>query len=823
MWQPRTEHASAVASLISEALGHATNDRHREIAGQFDSWTQEPELAGYLTHIMASSVYPAEVRVAAGYSLKSTLEKLQKPVAEDIQVYIRRGLEHALTDPVVQQPASSLAATVYLKLPCNTLILDIVFRLIHEPATLSVGLASLCKIIEDVREDSELWKQLESPEHSQALSLLIPKVIDCSNTAKFKVVNQLLFIMPSALIPWVSRYTEEVLRSTSTFDMSICEAILTLSTLRKDLLRPHFAVCADYMLRSLVSPHARLSCDFWVEWLEKPLLVEPHLPQLLHLLLELLIITDQDLMSLMPESDTEFRYDKGEGEGHWTIRKEAACLLDKLSDAFGPQCFTLLQSDIQTKLLSAQWQQQESGLLALGALTFGSGPAIRPYLPNLLPYLWDKMSSPERLVRAMALWTASRLTDDIVGLGLLQEYLARVMRGVGDGDAVVRTAACTAFCVLVTRESEELRKFVEEVMTFFATALPLYKGRSLLSLLDAISSLAEAQPDSFSLHPQPLLDSLMSLWRSTDNSDRLIWAIYETLSATAAALGPSFSTYCGVLLERCVHHITQALADALEKQFGVKALELLGACVESAGTTLQPTLEALGLISLTIQCLGDQERAIRQYACATLGDIVATMPDCVGKYGKELVPRLTGCLELLPEGSDVHDTFLSAANNAICTLGEIAIRAPAVIREYIPDILLKAISLWKEPVRLPQFRANVMAAIGKMGVSEPSAVGEYFRDYFPAWCRALATVPASQEKGDSYLGALGALTARADVAFKHFGSVVEAVLNYPEALEAVRTASLLLFSTMQRTDPTQWSSAVDSLSLSTRSSLQALA
>lgn len=809
---------------MSEALGRTTNDRHREIASQFDSWAQEPELAGYLTHIMASSGYPAEVRVAAGHSLKSTLEKLEKPISEDIQVYVRRGLEYALTDPVVQQPASSLAATLYLKLPGNTLILDIVFRLIHEPATLSVGLFSLCKIIEDVRENSELWKQLESPEHSQALNLLIPKVIDCSDTAKFKVVNQLLYIMPSALIPWVTRYTEEVLRSTSTFDMNICEAILTLSTLRKDLLRPHFSTCADYMLRSMISSHARLSCDFWVEWLEKPLLVEPYLPQLLHLLLELLIITDQDLMSLMPDSDTEFRYDKGgEGEGHWTIRKEAACLLDKLSDAFGPQCFTLLQADIQAKLLSQQWQQQESGLLALGALTFGSGPAIRPYLPNLLPYLWEKMTSPERLVRAMALWTASRLTDDIVGMGMLQEYLGKVMRGVGDGDGVVRTAACTAFCVLVTREGEELGKFVKEVMAFFATALPLYKGRALLSLLDAISSLAEAQPDSFNQSPQPLLDSLLSLWRSTDNSDRLIWAIYETFSAAAVALGPYFASYCGVLLERCVYHITQALADALEKQFGVKALELLGACIECVGAALQPTLEALGLIPLVIQCLADQERSMRQYACATLGDIVATMPGCVGTYGKELVPRLVGCLELLPEGSDVHDTFLSAANNAICTLGELAIRTPAVLQEYVPDILLRAISLWKEPVRLPQFRANVMAALGKMGASEPSSIGECFGDYFPAWCRALATVPASQEKADSYLGALKALAIRTDVAFKHFGSVVEAVLNYPEAPDTVRTASITLFSTMQRADPTQWSSAVDSLALSTRTSLQALA
>lgn len=115
-----------------------------------------------------------------------------------------------------------------------------------------------------------------------------------------------------------------------------------------------------------------------------------------------------------------------------------------------------------------------------------------------------------------------------------------------------------------------------------------------------------------------------------------------------------------------------------------------------------------------------------------------------------------------------------------------------------------------------------MAALGKMGMSNPMAVAECFSDYLPAWCRAMGNVPASQEKADSYLGALNALSMRPDVSFRHFGNVVEAVMSYPEAPAQVRTAYIAMFSRMQSSDTTQWTAAVQSLSDSVRSALQAL-
>ena len=64
-----------------------------------------------------------------------------------------------------------------------------------------------------------------------------------------------------------------------------------------------------------------------------------------------------------------------------------------------------------------------------------------------------------------------------------------------------------------------------------------------------------------------------------------------------------------------------------------------------------------------------------------------------------------------------------------------------------------------------------------------------------------------------------ALAIRPDVAYKHFGSVIEAVIEYQEAPPEVNIAALGLFSVMQNCDVQQWSSALKSLPVALHSSL----
>lgn len=98
------------------------------------------------------------------------------------------------------------------------------------------------------------------------------------------------------------------------------------------------------------------------------------------------------------EEDDDF-FDDEDGTGEWNIRKCSAATLDVLAVSFGAELLEILLPHLRDKIFDAEWQQRESGVLALGAIAEGKfsilgieasidpmqavSPALSPIFRNL--------------------------------------------------------------------------------------------------------------------------------------------------------------------------------------------------------------------------------------------------------------------------------------------------------------------------------------------------------------------------------------------------------------------------------------------------------
>ena len=65
------------------------------------------------------------------------------------------------------------------------------------------------------------------------------------------------------------------------------------------------------------------------------------------------------------------------------------------------------------------------------------------------------------------------------------------MKSIMSNENIVQQAACTAFCILISRNPEELYGYLDSILNIFGTCLEFYKGKALINLLDAVCSVAD--------------------------------------------------------------------------------------------------------------------------------------------------------------------------------------------------------------------------------------------------------------------------------------------------------------------------------------------
>jgi len=780
MWQPTPDYLQNVTNLITEAFSSPSNVRQKEIAQQIEKLQQDSQFPCYLLCVLRNSNLPLNIRLASGYTLKSSLEKnLELPW--NCLEFLQKGILGALEDTSLTSATSSIAAAFYLKVDGWPQLLELLAQKTEQEYSMSTFL----KVLEDISVYPAMIDLLETSEYQEPLKVLVPKLLVCAESGAvyaIKCFNLLVNIMPSVLIPVVPRYLEALLRlknlEYTEIREQVAEGLFALSSTRKDLVSSRFSECAEFMLQML---HTKPGCNFFSEWLERKNLVFPYLVPLLSYLLNNLKVTQEDLMEIMPEQE-QARFEKESEVSRWTQRRESSVLLDSLARHFGDQCFHILQQQIETLVMDSDWVNVESGLLAVGALAQGAHNAIVPYLPKLFNFFLQQMQNPQRLVKSMALWTASRFTDDIIQTEMFKPYLQSVMRCVMEPDHLVQVAACTAFCVLVCRNPLELFEYLDEVLKIFSQAFEHYTGKALLNLLDAIASIADVLGEDLNQenYVSSILPPLIKLWNKTQDNDKLIWTLSETLTSLTLALGSVMDRYANPLISRCCRLINLSVNGA-EKQFAMKGLELAGAVIESVSCL--PDLSEL--CSLVNQSLQDKDVGVRQYAAATSGDLFIKAQSCVLALIDDFATKLLNCIVLIQASEDISDLYLLATNNAVCSFAELTVQFTQTASPRIPEFLERVIPIAKQHLKIPQVKLNIMQSLGKVGLSNPHALAGALDEVFDHWCVSIKNMPHSDDKGNSFRGMCRALAVNPSVLDTKFQYFADAIVAYPEPDEDV--------------------------------------
>lgn len=108
-------------------------------------------------------------------------------------------------------------------------------------------------------------------------------------------------------------------------------------------------------------------------------------------------------------ANQEDEEEEDENTYQYTLRKEAACLVERLARQFEEDAFSKVQSKLEQYLGNeTNWILRESGILCLGALARGAFEAITPHFEHIFPFLMQSLESPEGLLRATTCWALSR-------------------------------------------------------------------------------------------------------------------------------------------------------------------------------------------------------------------------------------------------------------------------------------------------------------------------------------------------------------------------------------------------------------------------------
>mmetsp|Transcript_19194 Transcript_19194/g.44677 ORF Transcript_19194/g.44677 Transcript_19194/m.44677 type:complete len:909 (+) Transcript_19194:106-2832(+) len=468
------------------------------------------------------------------------------------------------------------------------------------------------------------------------------------------------------------------------------------------------------------------------------------------------------------ESDDEDEQNQRSGGAwgaEWTARKAAASSLDNLSHAFSQDLLPLVLPMIQQKLEDPNWEVQESGVLALGAIAFGCMNGLVQFLPKVLDLLLKLCDAPKPLLRSISCWTAARFSNWIclpqnpqreqVLKAVLSTFLTRVL----DKNKRVQEAACSAFATLEEEARHGLTPYLNDIVTTLVQAFQYYQAKNLLILYDSVGTLAEcvgAELDKPAF-AEPLLRCIMQKFEAIPDNDRSLVPLFECLSALAQNTPNSMAPLFPIVVQRCMRIILhgaragqmfQQNPNEFEKpdREGMGAsIDLLSGIVEGTQGRAEEVLRQQNFIVVIPECLADTSLQVKQSAFALVGD-------CAKFCISFLVPILP---QLFRFAADSLRQGLSptVSNNAAWAIGEVCVRVPPdVMSQYLDDLVKALHSVLVRPQQQVLLRRNVCITLGRLGMVCGHMMGNMYPEFGAIWCTTMRIARHDQEKENAFQG-----------------------------------------------------------------------
>ncbi|KAL7668753.1 hypothetical protein ACOME3_009444 [Neoechinorhynchus agilis] len=513
----------------------------------------------------------------------------------------------------------------------------------------------------------------------------------------------------------------------------------------------------------------------------------------------------------------------------WTVRKCAAAALDQLSNMFSSRLFNALLPAVQS-MLSEQcdWITKEAAILALGAVANGCMDSINSHLPGLIPYLLKFTDDQAPLVRSITCWTIGRYGNWIITESeMIDRVLEKILIRMVDQNKRVQEAACSTLANLEDDVPKAmLAMFAEPILKAINEAFGLYQSRNLLILYDTLSGFCDCLSEDLR-HPQiehAIMRPLMEKYRTVQDSDPMIFSLFECLGVVAVAFRDHFNQYAPPIIHRCVSIIESHL-DGDEVNYIVVPLNLLSSitgAIGSIGGVLEDSVRSLRLIEFMPRLLTHSSADVRQSSFALLGDLVK---HAFGLFCHCLQPVTQICCDCIKS----QPSSIPVCNNVMWALGEIVKhigqaeldQVAAHLQLMISSIIGPIVQILNTNSRSKHVFDNTTITILHIAYVWPSLISPILNTIIENVCKALNRISSENEKDLAIMGLLKAVRLNGNVVGVHMTSLCSAVLSTQN--KRVRDMMIELFKDLQRTvDSETWAQAILGLTPEVKTQVQAM-
>ncbi|KAG0304471.1 hypothetical protein BGZ98_005487 [Dissophora globulifera] len=861
-WQPQPEGLNQLTQLVRDSMS-PDNAVQTQVREQLESFRNVPEYNNYLIYILTQM--PQELpttRAIAGLLLKTNIQYHASDIREDVLNYVKAlALRHVGDpDPDVRNTLGTVITTILSRtsimswpevLPHLMSLLDS-----QDPNVVEGAFKALVKICEDSSDELDMEINGERP-----LNFMIPKIITYFQSPVVAIrvcaltcINQFITRKSQSFMVNIDAFVEGLGRLSNDTHPDVrkhvCQAMVMLLEVRPDKLIPQINSVVEYMLYSTKDDDESVAleaCEFWLAFAEQDALQEhlrPHLDRVIPVLLQGMVYSELDIMSLdvddedatVPDraedmkprfhhakthttgnaaaatgdaagADVDSNADEDEDEDEddeddddiymeWNLRKCSASALDVLSAVYGNSMLDILLPLLQRELFHAEWKHRECGILALGAVAEGCMSGIEPHLPTLIPYLITTLNDAKSLVRAITCWTLGRYarwcvfpTNPEDRPTYLMPLIEGLLKMVSDSNKRVQEAGCSAFATLEEEACEALVPYLFHILQTLVHAFSTYQQKNLLILYDAIGTLADSVGSA--LNEKQYIDLLMPClidkWQNLPDDDRDLFPLFECLSSVTTALGQGFLPFAPPVFERCVKIVH---ANLMQAQMHAQNPEGVPAPDKDFMIVALDLLSGLtqGLNTSVESLVASSQPSVLQILSVCLADSsaevrqssYALLGDLAISCFLHIKPYLNAFMNELIGQIQPNTEYVSVCNNAAWAAGEIALQYGEGMSVWVQPLLERLIPLLTSETTPRTLLDNSAITIGRLGLVCPTIVGPHLEVFAEAWCHTCRTIRDNEEKDTAFRGLCAMIQVNPQGLIKSLAPFCDAVAQWSE-------------------------------------------
>ena len=764
-----------------------------------------PDINNYLAYLFVSqnappalSLSPEEfhtARCAAAIMLKNDFREGYKKISPTSLSYVRSSVLLALRDG--NSPIRNLAGNVITEivrqggvLAWPELLPELLAMVGNDtgnltPETQEGAMSALAKVCDDNRKVLDRDYQGQRP-----LNVMIPKLLSFTNSPLPKIrafalgcINVFIPQKPQALLVALDTLLNRLfqLANDSSDDVrrNVCRTFVLIVEIRPDRILPYMEGLVDYIITQQTNtkdPELALdAAEFWLCVGEHDTLrasLGPYLPKVVPALLESMVYTEDEILTLEGEADDAEEEDRAEDlkpqfarskgarnaaadldsaklaegtqqngfgpvdpsrlvegdddlsegeideygsvdgdedpEDRWNLRKCSAAALDVLSSFFHGTVFDITLPYLKQNLRHAEWPQREAAVLALGAVANGCMDVVTPNLPDLVPYLISLLNDPEPVVRQITCWT----------LGRYSGWAAHL------------------------EDPAERARFFEPMMEGILTKMLDDNKRVQEAGASAFANLEEKATTGLMPYCEPIVRQFVRCFDKY--KDRNIFILYDCVQTLAEHVGPVLSspTLVNLLMPTLIQRWNKATDESREL---FPLLECLSYVATALGTAFTPFAAPF-----FARCVRIVHQNLEQYLAAINNDAL-DQPD--KDFLVTSLDLLSAIIQALDQPKSIElvssaqppffdllafcmeDPSKDVRQSAFAVLGDCAIYVPEQLKAFLPvltPILIRQLdldqSLDEQITSGFGVINNACWSTGEICYRQPQAMGPYVED-----------------------------------------------------------------------------------------------